>query len=226
MLRFGLPSGFNWFLEFGAFALFLNVAVAELGKLPFAALNVIIQVNGVAFMPAFGVATAGAILAGQSIGAGAHDQVGRIVRLTLSVTAAWMGAVGLLYLAMPSAVMGLFARDDADLGVAAADLVAIGAPMLAISSAWQLFDAAAITLSETLRAAGDTAWTLAARVVLAWVVFLPTSLATVYVFDGGTVAIMICLVAYLACLAGAMAWRFRSGRWRDIDLTGHEPALV
>jgi MATE family multidrug resistance protein len=137
-----------------------------------------------------------------------------------------MGAIGLIYLAMPSAVMGLFARDDADLGVAAADLVAVGAPMLAISSAWQLFDAAAMTLSETLRAAGDTAWTLAARVVLAWVVFLPTSLATVYLFDGGTVAIMICLVAYLASLAGAMAWRFRSGRWRDIDLTGREPELV
>lgn len=226
MLRFGLPSGFNWFLEFGAFALFLNVAVAELGKLPFAALNVIIQVNGVAFMPAFGVATAGAILAGQSIGAGAHDQVGRIVRLTLGVTAAWMGAIGLLYLAMPSAIMGLFSRDEADLGVAATDLVAVGAPMLAISSATQFFDAAAMTLSETLRAAGDTAWTLGARVVVAWVVFVPTSLATVYVFDGGTVAIMICLVAYSASLAGAMAWRFRSGRWRDIDLTGHEPTLV
>jgi hypothetical protein len=24
----------------------------------------------------------------------------------------------------------------------------------------------------------------------------------------------------------AMTWRFRSGRWRDIDLTGREPELV
>lgn len=226
MLRFGLPSGFNWFLEFGAFALFLNVAVAELGKIPFAALNVIVQVNSVAFMPAFGVATAGAILAGQSIGAGVHAQVGRIVRLTLGVTAAWMGAIGLIYLVVPGAVMGLFARDDAELGVTASQLVAVGTPMLAISSAWQLFDAAAMTLSETLRAAGDTAWTLAARVTLAWVIFVPSSLAVVYVFDGGTVAIMLCLVAYLASLAAAMTWRFRSGRWRDIDLTGREPDLV
>ena len=226
VLRFGLPNGFNWFLEFGAFALFLNVAVAKLGTIPFGALNVIMQVNSVAFMPAFGLSTAGAILAGQTIGAGAHDRVWGIVKLTLAVTSAWMGVVGLFYLAFPEMVMGLFAEDDAKLGVTASQMVVVGAPMLAISSAWQLFDAASMTLSETLRAAGDTAWTLGARVVLAWVVFVPASLLVVYVWNGGTIAIMLCIVGYLAALAAAMAWRFRSGRWRDIDLTGREPDLV
>lgn len=226
MLRFGLPNGFNWFLEFSAFALFLNVAVAELGKIPFGALNVILQVNSVAFMPAFGLSTAGAILAGQTIGAGLHDRVGRIVRLTLGVTATWMGLVGLFYLAFPSDVMGLFARDDAKTGVTASQMVVVGAPMLAVSSAWQLFDATSMVLAETLRAAGDTAWALAARVVLAWVVFVPASLLVVYVWGGGTIAIMCCIVGYLAGLALALAWRFRSGRWREIDLTGREPELV
>lgn len=226
VLRFGLPSGFNWFLEFGAFALFLNVAVAELGTTAYGALNVIIQVNSVAFMPAFGIATAGAILAGQSIGAGAHALVSRIVRLTLAVTATWMGLIGLFYLVTPEWVMGLFARDDAKTGITAETLVAVGAPMLAISSAWQLFDAVAMTLSETLRAAGDTAWTLWARVALAWALFVPASFVVVYVLDLGTVAVMLCLVGYLAALAAAMTWRFRSGRWRDIDLTGREPELV
>ena len=106
------------------------------------------QVNAVAFMPAFGVATAGAILAGQAIGAGAHAAVGRILRLTLSVTMAWMGAIGLLYLAIPDAVMGLFAQDDSKQGVSAGQLVAVGAPMLAISSTWQLFDAAALAFFQ------------------------------------------------------------------------------
>ncbi|MBK9036506.1 MAG: MATE family efflux transporter [Myxococcales bacterium] len=226
VLRFGLPNGFNWFLEFGAFALFLNVAVAQLGTAAYGALNVIIQVNSVAFMPAFGIATAGAILAGQSIGAGAFDAVHRVVRMTLAVTAGWMGLIGLVYLVFPETVMGLFAHDDAKTGVSASQLVAVGAPMLAISSAWQLFDAASMTMSETLRAAGDTAWTLWARVVLAWVVFVPASFVVVYVLDGGTTAVMLCLVAYLAALAVAMTLRFRSGRWRTIDLTGREPELV
>ncbi len=224
VLRFGLPNGANWFLEFGAFALFLNLVVARLGKTTLAALNVIIQVNSVAFMPAFGVATAGAILAGQTIGAGAKDQVWPIVRLTLAVTAGWMLAVGLLYVAVPELVMGLFAHDDAKTGVTAVQMVAVGAPMLALSAAWQLFDAAAMTFSETLRAAGDTTWCLIARVTLAWVGFVPASVVAVFVFDAGSLTVVLCLVAYLAALAAAMVWRFRSGRWRAIELT--EPVLV
>jgi len=226
VLRFGLPNGANWFLEFGAFALFLNLVVTDLGTTTLGALNVIIQVNSVAFMPAFGLATAGAILAGQAIGAGAHDRVGAIVRLTLIATASWMLAVGVLYALIPETVMGLFAHDDPKTGVSAADLVRIGAPMLALSSAWQLFDAITMTYAETLRSAGDTTWTLWARVVLAWVGFIPGSLLAIFVFDGGSLTAMACIIVYIALLAGTMVLRFRSGAWRRIDLTGHEPALV
>ncbi|HVK74913.1 MAG TPA: MATE family efflux transporter [Kofleriaceae bacterium] len=224
LLRFGLPNGVNWFLEFGAFTLFLNVAVAALGKTVLGALNVIIQVNSVAFMPAFGLATAGSILAGQTIGAGAKDQVWPIVRMTLVAAAGWMAAIGLLYFTYPELVMGLFAYDDPRTGVTAAQMIAIGAPMLAVSAAWQLFDASAITFSETLRAAGDTTWCLIVRIVLAWAAFVPVSLLVVFVLDGDGIAVILCLTGYIALLAGALIWRFRSGRWKAIELT--EPVLV
>ena len=224
VLRFGLPNGANWALEFGAFAMFLNVVVAELGKSTLGALNVIIQINSVAFMPAFGLATAGAILAGQTIGAGAKDRVWPILRLTTAVTASWMGAVGLAYLAVPEAVMGLFAHDDPRTGVKASQLIALGAPMLVVSAAWQLFDAVAMTFSETLRAAGDTTYCLILRVVLAWALFVPASLIAVFGLGGGSIAVMLCLVGYLAALAAGMVVRFRSGRWKRIELT--EPVLV
>lgn len=243
MLRFGLPSGLNWFLEFGAFTVFINVAVAALGTITLAALNVVIQVNSVAFMPAFGVATAGAILAGQTIGAGAHDRVWPIVKLTLVTTGVWMLAVGLVYTLFPEPVMQAFAASSpldprlAELpelmrraltpaDVDAAALVRIGAPMLALSVIWQLFDAAGMTLNETLRAAGDTAWCMWARALLGWVVFVPSALVVVHVLGGGGRAAIGCLAAYLALLAGALAWRFRSGAWRRIELTAREPELV
>lgn len=224
VVRFGLPNGFNWFLEFGAFAIFLNVVVTELGRTTLAALNVIIQVNSVAFMPAFGIATAGAILAGQAIGAGAKDQVWPIVRLTLMVAAGWMTAVGLLYLTIPHQVMSLFAADEAKSGVTATQLVAVGAPMLVLSAAWQLFDATAMVFSETLRAAGDTTWCLIARVVVAWVGFVPASMTAVFVVHAGSQTVVLCLIGYLAVLSLVMVGRFRSGRWREIELT--EPVLV
>jgi len=96
--------------------------------------------------------------------------------------------------------------------------------MLAISALWQVFDATGMTLSETLRAAGDTAWTAGARIVLAWIIFLPAAFLITDTFHGGTVGAMACLVGYLALLALVLALRFRSGAWRKIELI--EPKLL
>ncbi len=222
VIKFGLPNGLNWFLEFAAFMVFVNVVVVDLGTSSLAALNVVISINSVSFMPAFGVASAGAILAGQAIGAGLHDHVPRIVKLTMRVTAAWQVGIGMLYLVAPAALIGLFKPAD----VPAEAMIASGAVMLQISVAWQFFDACAITLSEMLRAAGDTTWPMLARLGLAWVLFVPAGVVSVMVLDGGEVAAMVCLVVYLAALAGLLALRFRAGAWRRIELTQVEPRLV
>jgi len=216
MLRFGIPNGLNWFLEFAAFALFLNVFVAHLGTATLAAMMVVININSVSFMPAFGLASSGAILAGQAIGAGDKDAVPGIVKMTAAVNLCWMGIIGCFYMAIPGVLMGWFARDND----ASADLLELGTVMLAVSAAWQLFDAVAMTLSETLRAAGDTTWCMWARLIVGWVVFTPAAAVALLVLDGGHVAAMLCLVGYLGLLAVLFVWRFSAGAWRDIDLTG------
>jgi MATE family multidrug resistance protein len=219
VVRFGLPNGLNWFLEFAAFQLFINGVLASLGDETVAALMAVLAVNSISFMPAFGLASAGAILAGQAIGRGERDAVWPHVKITLLVTATWMGVIGISYIFFPGAILSLF-----DSAGTSTQLVAIGATMLAISAAWQVFDAIAMTLSETLRAAGDTTWTAAARLILAWVVFTPAAFLVVLRWDGGPIGAMICLVAYLGLLALAFAYRFKSGKWRQIELI--EPKLV
>jgi MATE family multidrug resistance protein len=217
MLRFGFPNGLNWFLEFAAFVFFINAIVARLGTTVVAAFNVILQINSVSFMPAFGLASAGAILVGQAIGRGNHDDVPRIVRTTAMVTLVWQITVGLVYLSLPRLLMKAFSPPgNAD------DWLRIGGLMLAISGVWQMFDALGLTLGETLRAAGDTTWCLWARLLIAWLVFTPVSYLFVTVLDGGPGAVMWCVVFYLACLAVALAYRFRGGAWRHIQLTGQE----
>lgn len=219
VIRFGLPNGFNWFLEFAAFQLFVNGVLASLGDETVAALNVVIAVNSISFMPAFGLASAGAILAGQAIGRGDRGAVWPQVKITLACTGVWMGVTGALYLIAPGWVLSLFDEPGKS-----GDLVAIGTGMLALSAAWQVFDATAMTLAETLRAAGDTFWTATARLVLAWAVFVPTAFLVVTRWDGGPLGAMLCLAGYMALLALAFALRFKTGAWRKIELI--EPALV
>jgi MATE family multidrug resistance protein len=169
-------------------------------------------------MPAFGLASAGAILAGQAIGRDARDAVWPQVKTTLLCTMTWMGAVGVIYAVFPGRVLALFASD------ASGQLVVIGTTMLMISAFWQLTDAIAMTLAETLRAAGDTAWTAAVRTVLAWLVFTPAAFVIVTRLGGGPNGAMLCLVGYLGLLAAALALRFRSGAWKRIVLL--EPKLI
>jgi MATE family multidrug resistance protein len=220
LLRFGLPSGVNWFIEFAAFAFFVNVVVGGLGTTSLAALMTVIQVNSVAFMPAFGLASAGAILVGQAIGASRRDRVPGLVGLTFAVAATWQSLVALGYLAAPGLVLSAFAQEPSS----AAAFLAAGRRMLVMSAAWQLFDAAANVLVEALRAAGDTVFTLWARVVAAWAIWAPGSWISVRLLGGGDSVAVAWLAFYLFLLALALFLRFRSGAWRRIELTPASPA--
>jgi MATE family multidrug resistance protein len=222
MLRFGVPNGVNWFLEFAAFMLFINVVVGHLGTTVLAAFNVVMQLNAVAFMPAFGLASAGAIMVGEAIGQRALERVWPLVKLTALLTCAWMGSVGLLYVAGAEWLMRWFAPG----ALLTSEFVAVGTTMLMLSALWQLFDALGMTFSEALRAAGDTTWCMAARLVLAWLVFTPLAWAAVLLLEGGVRTVMIALVAYMLALSTTLGLRFASGRWRKIDLVGAEPQLV
>lgn len=220
MLKFGLPSGFNWFFEFMAFNFYVNVVVAGLGTTTLAALMAVLQINSISFMPAFGLCSAGAILVGQAIGSGRKDDVPKTVRLTFLTAVSYQCAVGLLYVAIPTMLFAPFVDER----VSTPELLTIGARMLALSAAWQFFDATVNTYAESLRAAGDTAWVLWARVLTAWLIFAPGAYISVRYFSGTEVSAIVWLVLYLALLAGLLALRFRSGAWRRINLV--EPSLI
>ena len=92
------------------------------------------------------------------------------------------------------------------------------------SVCWQLFDAGATVLAEALRAAGDTVWPLGARLLLAWLVFVPGSWGSVRVLEAGPLVALGWLTLWFALLAAALFVRFRGGRWRTLELT--EPELA
>jgi MATE family multidrug resistance protein len=216
MLKFGLPSGLNWSFEFFAFIAFVNVVVGSLGTSALAALMAVMQVNSVAFMPAFGLGSAGAILVGQSIGAGRRDQVPGLVRLTFLASAAWMLVVAATYVSLPQRILAPFVPGQG----ADEAFMRIGVGMLFLSAFWQVFDAAGITLGEALRAAGDTVFPMWARGLLAWGVFLPGSWIQVHCFGGQARAALVWLLVYLGLLALVLTLRFRHGAWRKIQLVG------
>ncbi|MBK9386394.1 MAG: MATE family efflux transporter [Planctomycetes bacterium] len=217
LLRFGLPNGINWSFEFLAFLLFQNLVVGYLGTTALAAFGVVIALNSASFMPAFGISSAGAILVGQVIGAGRKDDVPRAFKITLATVMSWQGAVGLGYLLLPELLLRLMLESSGE--SADPELLTLGVRMLQLSCAWQLFDAAAMSLSEALRATGDTQFPMWARLAIAWGIFFPGSYLCVRFLGFGEVGTLLWLALYLALLSIALGWRFASGAWRKIELT-------
>jgi Na+-driven multidrug efflux pump len=121
--------------------------------------------------------------------------------------------VGLLCLLAPHVLIAPFAT-----GEGGVDVAAIGARMLMVSAAWQLFDAVSMSVAEALRGAGDTLFPMIARVAIAWLVFVPGSYLSVRYLHWGDVGATSWLVAYLGLLAVVVIFRFRSGRWRTFEL--------
>jgi MATE family multidrug resistance protein len=221
LLRFGTPAGLNWCFEFFAFLGFVNVVVGGLGTVSLAAFMAVIQINSVSFMPAFGLGSAGAILVGQAIGAGRKDDVPALLALTFKVCAVWMGLAGLAYLLLPKLILGPLSPAGAGHDA----FLAVAAPMLMLSALWQFFDAGGITVGEALRAAGDTAFAMWARGILAWGVFLPGSYIMVRRFGGSENTAVAWLMLYLFLLAAVLYGRFRSGAWRRIELVEEAPLV-
>ncbi|HEY6878879.1 MAG TPA: MATE family efflux transporter [Polyangiales bacterium] len=215
MLRFGAPNGVNWFLEFAAFTLFINLVIGHLGTSVLAAFNAVLQLCNVSFMPAFGLASAGAILAGEAIGRRALHEVWPTVRLTTLLACGFMGTLSACYALFAHGLIRLFQPPGGG-----EPFLQAGVLMLMFVPAWQVFDALAIVFSEVLRAAGDTAWPMIARITLAWVFFTPIAWALVRYAGGGVVTVMVSLIAYLAVLSALLIGRYAYGKWRKIELVG------
>ncbi len=211
-LRFGLPVGLNFLVELLAFLAYVNIVVGTLGTAELAATMAVIQLNSVAFMPAFALATAGSIFVGQAIGASKKDDVPRTVLLTVATTAGWQGLCGLLYLVAPRFWLGPFVPPEG------ARFLDIAAALLVMSAAWQLMDGIAMAYAEALRAAGDTTFSLWARAGIGWFVFVPGALVTTRLLGYRELAAAVWLIVYLGLLALVMVLRFQSGRWRTLEL--------
>jgi len=209
VLRTGLPIGGQWVLDMSAFAVFTTL-VARMGDASMAASQAFISLLSLSFMQASGLSVAAATLVGRYVGAGDPAAAARSFRTALGLAGALGAGVALLFLTVPEALLGLFSRD--------ADVLALGGPLLALGAGFQLLDALGIAASGALRGAGDTRWPFLVQAGLAWFVFLPSAWLLGITLGGGLTGAWGGGLVYVAGLAVAFIWRFRTGAWRRIRI--------
>lgn len=208
-LRVGLPMGMGDFIEIASFSVFFAL-LARLGTDMLAANQIALQYMSMSFTLGLAVGMATSSLVAQYLGAKRPDLAQQVVYRACLLAMIGMGAIGLSYLIAPRVLMQLFSQEES--------VIAAGVTILQLVALYQVFDAVGIILASALNGAGDTTYTMVVRSVLAWGLFLPVAWVLIFPLDAGIWGAWLGALIYLLGLSTIYFFRFRSGRWKTIEL--------
>lgn len=209
MLRIGLPLGFGDFIEIASFSVFIAL-IARLGTHILAANQIALQYMSLSFTLGFGVGMAAASLVAQYLGAKDAKTAEKVGYQAVLLATIVMGLVGASYLIAPTMLMGFFTQDPR--------VIAAGVTVLQLVALYQVIDAVGIVLGASLNGAGDTTFTMWARMLLAWGFFIPFTWLMINPLERGIGGAWAAALTYLGVLSAVYFFRFRSGRWKQIQL--------
>lgn len=205
MARVGGPVGVQFGLEVGLFA-FAAVMMGWLGPVELAAHQVTINIAATTFMVALGASIAGSIRVGQHIGAGRHRSMRRAAVGTYLLGIGFMALCALLFLAAPRWLIGIYTPHE--------EIIAIGAQLLLVAAAFQVFDGAQVAGMGILRGAADTRVPMIVAALGYWGAGLPVGWLLGFRIGMGPVGVWIGLSFGLAVVAVLLVIRVRHVLWR------------
>jgi multidrug resistance protein, MATE family len=224
-LRLGVPMGLSPAADLLAFALF-QMMQTRLGTAGGAATQMVVMLTSLAYMPGFGIASAGTTLVGQSIGAGAREWALRVGNRVILLAALYMGGIGMLIaLGGPWVLPFFVGAHDADSAAA----VALGMRLLWFAAGYQFFDGLNLGSSMCLRGAGDVAVPAALVLPVALLMFAPLAHALTFApgdgwvdflpqFGFGAVGGWVAVLIYVMVLGSTLFLRWRSRAWQRIRI--------
>jgi putative MATE family efflux protein len=214
LLRFGLPSGFQGVaMNIGGVLL-----LRFIGSLPDSAEAQAAYTVGYNMLfslvtwTSVGLMGAAATIAGQNLGARRPDRARHAVAVTARLGLMLAAGIGLAFLFVPEALLGVFGMNDAR-------VLEIGVSLLRVLAISGLFIAVALVYTGGLQGTGDTRSPFFISLISQIGVPLGLCLA-LQTIHGGLRPIEIWIAILLGhltrCLLSVV--RFRQGRWRNIHV--------
>jgi multidrug resistance protein, MATE family len=206
ILFVGAPIGAQFGMEVGLFS-FAAVMMGWLGAVELAAHQVTINIASTTFMVALGTSMAGSIRVGQHIGAGRPRAMRRAVIGTYVLSTGFMLCCALVFVLMPERLIGLYTPYP--------EIIALGAQLLLLAAAFQLFDGAQVAGMSVLRGAARTRGPMVIAGIGYWLIGLPIAYGLAFHTELGPVGVWIGLSIGLAAVAILLLSRVRSVFWES-----------
>ena len=203
--RIGLPTGIQFTLEVGAFALLAGL-IAALSESEMAAHQIALQVIHFSFLPAYAVSEGASVLVGQAVGANRDSLVLRVARQAMLGTGAYTFACTLiLALASPWIVAGFRPAQ----GVAE-----VAVRLLYVAAVFQVFDGANMVARGALRGTGDVRYAAVVGVISSWIMTPPLTWLLGYRLGLGALGGWLGLCGEIIVSAVILWWRLERQLWR------------
>lgn len=206
MWTVGLPTALQFSLEVGSFAL-LAAMVSSLSELQMAAHQIGIQVIHFSFLPAFGIAEAASVLAGQAVGAGRDQLVLKVARQALVLASVYTAAWTLVMAFGAPLLAAAFTNDAA--------LIAVAVRLLHVAAIFQVFDGANIVARSTLRGTGDVRFPAVVGVVTSWACTPPLMWLLGYRMHLGAFGGWLGLCGEIVIASLLLWWRLERRGWHS-----------
>ncbi|MEA3265537.1 MAG: MATE family efflux transporter [Candidatus Fermentibacteria bacterium] len=217
ILRFGFPAGLQMFVDFASFTIFIFIA-GRLEVVDFAANNIAFSVNNLVFNPLLGFGFATTVIVGRIIGMGNPDMAIRATRRALLLALCYFVPLAATFVLFPGFYTKLFFSPDSSCTIE--ELSSTAGKLLAIVAVWGIFDAVNLTYSGALRGAGDTKFVVWVSGLLGWLFWIPGVIYLYAVRQSGIVELWLFTSLYVALFSLVFFLRFRTGKWKKIDLLG------
>lgn len=209
VLNIGIPAALEEVMLRGA-QIFFTVIVTGLGTYMYAAHQIALRAESLAFMPGFGFAVAATTLVGQNLGAGQPVIARRAGWLTIYLCIALMSTVGIFLFIFAVPIVGFFTTEP--------EVIAAGARVLRIMAFAQPFMAIARVGAGALRGAGDTRYVMWGTGISIWAARLGLAFVFVRVLGWGLVGAWIGMTADHVCRAAFFGIRYYLGKWQHISV--------
>jgi MATE family multidrug resistance protein len=199
ILRLGLPSGFQYFFEVGAFS-FAVVMVGWLGAKSLAAHQIAMNLASISFMAVTGISAAGGIRVGNAVGKGDISETRRAGFSTLILGVLIMFCAGLVFILLRNFLPKLYISDH--------EVIMIASSLLVIASIFQIFDGTQAVGIGILRGLTDVKIPTIITFIAYWVISLPIGYVLGFTFGFGVQGVWVGLLIGLASSAIMLTLRF------------------
>lgn len=179
---------------------------------------IVLRYMHLSFMPAVGCSIALSAIVGRYIGKQDIPTAVRRTWLGLWLTIAYMGLWAIAFVMFREPLIAVFVTHTDSASTppdVQQQIIKVGAQVLIIAAAFQMFDAVAIAISGALRGAGDTVFPGIVTIILSWTCIVGLGHVAVHQFpQWGSLGPWGAAALYIILLAITLFWRFMGDAWK------------